>query len=454
VAVLVTAFVVAAKFNTHGLSLEQIIQGYHNLFLLSVTLFVGFSMALGVYRTITHITFLTHVFRAAKAYIYSTAVILSILFLSNNAFYTRFFLLLYCFLAPPLLLLAWTGVHWIITRLGERWGYGRWNTLAIGSDRNLPRLLRRMADHPELGYEIVDTLKVPQRQKDDGAMHVQRKAVETIVDKRKVQLILFASSNLNGSFDSLEELCRSRGVAMRVVSPDADYLFSRAGLHGISGIPLFTPARTHVELLKQWAKRMFDVVVAGLLLILFSPVFILIAIATKIESPGPVFFTQARALTDTGKKFRFYKFRSMYHEADEEKEHLLEMNESTGALFKIKDDPRLTLVGKFIRRLSFDELPQLLNVLKGDMSLVGPRPLPTDDFGLLRDEDHMGGYFRHRDNAKPGITGLWQISGRSDLGFREMVLLDLYYIEHQTILFDIEILLQTIPAVLFGKGAY
>jgi lipopolysaccharide/colanic/teichoic acid biosynthesis glycosyltransferase len=144
----------------------------------------------------------------------------------------------------------------------------------------------------------------------------------------------------------------------------------------------------------------------------------------------------------------------MYHEADEEKEHLLERNESTGALFKIKNDPRLTHVGKILRRLSIDELPQLFNVIKGDMSLVGPRPLPTDDFELLEEEDHMGGYFRHRDRAKPGITGLWQTSGRSDLGFREMVLLDLYYIEHQTILFDLEILLQTIPAVLFGKGAY
>jgi lipopolysaccharide/colanic/teichoic acid biosynthesis glycosyltransferase len=144
----------------------------------------------------------------------------------------------------------------------------------------------------------------------------------------------------------------------------------------------------------------------------------------------------------------------MVHEADEKKESLYHQNESNGALFKMKNDPRLTRVGKFIRRYSIDELPQLFNVLKGEMSLVGPRPLPVKDFNRMQEEDHMGGYFRQRAAAKPGMTGLWQISGRSDIGFREMVLLDLYYIEHQTILYDIEILAQTVPVVLFGKGAY
>jgi lipopolysaccharide/colanic/teichoic acid biosynthesis glycosyltransferase len=150
----------------------------------------------------------------------------------------------------------------------------------------------------------------------------------------------------------------------------------------------------------------------------------------------------------------FFKFRSMIHTADEQKESLLHRNESSGALFKMKNDPRLTRVGKVIRKFSIDELPQLFNVLKGEMSLVGPRPLPICDFAQMQKEDHMGGYFRQRGKAKPGMTGLWQVSGRSDLGFREMVLLDLYYIEEQSILFDIEILAQTFPVVVFGKGAY
>jgi lipopolysaccharide/colanic/teichoic acid biosynthesis glycosyltransferase len=120
----------------------------------------------------------------------------------------------------------------------------------------------------------------------------------------------------------------------------------------------------------------------------------------------------------------------------------------------MRNDPRLTRVGKLIRRYSIDEVPQLINVVKGEVSLVGPRPLPVGDFKRLQEKDHMGGYFRHRSNAKPGMTGLWQVSGRSNLGFREMILLDLYYIDNQTILFDLEILAQTIPVVLLGKGAY
>jgi lipopolysaccharide/colanic/teichoic acid biosynthesis glycosyltransferase len=144
----------------------------------------------------------------------------------------------------------------------------------------------------------------------------------------------------------------------------------------------------------------------------------------------------------------------MRPDAETLKTTLKKKNESTGALFKMKEDPRITRVGKVIRRFSLDELPQLFNVLKGEMSLVGPRPLPVDDYKWLKKSDHMGGYFRLRSKAKPGMTGLWQISGRSNLGFREMVLLDLYYVENQTIMFDLEIMGRTFPAVFFGRGAY
>jgi lipopolysaccharide/colanic/teichoic acid biosynthesis glycosyltransferase len=167
-----------------------------------------------------------------------------------------------------------------------------------------------------------------------------------------------------------------------------------------------------------------------------------------------VFFRQKRSLADNDEPFDFFKFRSMYHGADAEKEKLFHHNEASGALFKMRDDPRITTVGKYIRRYSIDELPQLFNVLLGDMSLVGPRPLPVSDYRRMKEEDSLGGYFRQRTLSKPGMTGLWQISGRSDIGFREMVLLDLYYIENQSILYDLEILAQTVPVVLFGKGAY
>ena len=144
----------------------------------------------------------------------------------------------------------------------------------------------------------------------------------------------------------------------------------------------------------------------------------------------------------------------MINNAEQMKDELLDHNESDGALFKMKNDPRVTRVGGIIRKLSIDELPQLFNVLKGDMSLVGPRPLPPSDIEKLAESDEFWGTVQDRATVKPGMTGLWQVSGRSDVKFREMILLDLYYVENHSLMFDLEIMFETVPVVLFGKGAY
>jgi lipopolysaccharide/colanic/teichoic acid biosynthesis glycosyltransferase len=167
----------------------------------------------------------------------------------------------------------------------------------------------------------------------------------------------------------------------------------------------------------------------------------------KISSRGPVFFEQKRMTKDC-RIFYMYKFRTMYVDAEERLKDLMKYNESDGPLFKMKNDPRITRVGRFLRRFSIDELPQIINVLKGELSLVGPRP-PIPSEVEKYDEWEM-----KRMNVKQGITGLWQISGRSDLSFEEMARLDLYYIQNWSIEMDIKIILKTIPAVLFGKGAY
>ena len=453
VLVLSLAFLLAAKIGNNTLSLDELLVSHNHLFVFSAVVFLGLFTALGVYRTISHSSFQRQKFAVAKGYMFGVAIIMSSLFLTRNLFYSREFLFLYLIFLPILYVLVWGTVRMILNSF-QKERYGRWNTLAIGSEPNLHHLVRRIEEYPELGYDIVSVLKVPDSPRDDGAVHVTREAVEEIATEKNIGLIVFSSANLNGSFDQLEELCRARRITMRVVSPESDHLFPRARLHDIAGIPLFTPRRQRIDFIKGAVKRLFDIVGATVALVLLSPVFLVVALAMKLESRGPIFFMHKRALTDKDAPFDFYKFRSMYHEADEQKETLLHKNETDGALFKIKDDPRLTKVGRIIRRYSLDELPQLFNVIKGDMSLVGPRPLPARDFDLLEEADHMGGYFRQRANAKPGMTGLWQISGRSDLGFREMVLLDLYYIENQSILFDIEILAQTIPVVVFGRGAY
>lgn len=195
-------------------------------------------------------------------------------------------------------------------------------------------------------------------------------------------------------------------------------------------------------------KNLFDFFFSLLLLILLLPLFLVIAIIIRIDSRGGIFFTQIR-IGRNGKKFTLYKFRSMIADAESMKKTISAGNESAdGVTFKMRQDPRITRFGSFIRKFSIDELPQLFNVVKGDMSLVGPRPSIPEEVAEYSEDD------KKRLQIKPGITCLWQVSGRSDLPFKQQVELDKEYIKSKSIILDIKILLKTIPAVLTGKGAY
>lgn len=194
-------------------------------------------------------------------------------------------------------------------------------------------------------------------------------------------------------------------------------------------------------------KRLMDIVGSSVGLILLSPVFAITALLIKLEDGGPVFFASDRA-GKWGRKFRMFKFRSMILNAEKMKQDLLQQNETGGVIFKMKRDPRITRVGRVIRKLSIDELPQLYNVFKGDMSLVGPRPHPPKEVELYTLTD------RRRLEVIPGLTCFWQVSGRSDVNFENQVGLDVQYIESQSLWGDIKLLLKTIPAVISGRGAY
>lgn len=211
--------------------------------------------------------------------------------------------------------------------------------------------------------------------------------------------------------------------------------------------PVIEIQDTPVRQAQAFVKRSFDLLVGGLLVLLFSPVFLTIALLIKIDSKGPVFFTQRR-MKSRDEVFDCLKFRTMIEGADEIKEELMDENEMDGAIFKIKDDPRITRVGKWLRRFSLDELPQLFNVIKGDMSLIGPRP-PTP-----AEVEEYEPWQERRLDGYAGMTGLWQVSGRNKLDFDEMCLLDIYYLENWSLGLDLKILLKTIPVVLTGKGAY
>jgi len=237
------------------------------------------------------------------------------------------------------------------------------------------------------------------------------------------------------------------GVKVRIAPTTMELLTQRAEYVPGQGVPLFE-LRPPVFAGLDWAtKRIFDLVVSGALIVFAAPFWAIIALAVKLDSPGPVLYRDRRIGLGE-REFGMVKFRSMYVDAAQRQGALEEANEASGPLFKIKDDPRVTRVGRVLRRYSLDELPQLLNVLRGEMSLVGPRPLPLRDFVQLED------WHRKRYLVLPGMTGLWQVSGRIELTFDDLVRLDFYYLENWSIWLDISILAKTLPAVAARRGAY
>ena len=245
----------------------------------------------------------------------------------------------------------------------------------------------------------------------------------------------------------LVELAHRRGVKVRVAPETTDLLIQRGEYVPGQGVPLFE-LRPPVFAGTDWAvKRTFDVVVSLLVLTLLLPLWLLIALLVKLTSRGPVLYGDRRIGLGE-QEFPMLKFRTMVADADRQQEALERANEASGALFKIRDDPRVTPFGRILRRLSLDEIPNLLNVLRGEMSLVGPRPLPVRDYDLLEE------WHRRRYLVLPGMTGLWQISRRGDLSFDDLVRLDFYYLENWSLWLDVSILFKTVPAVLARRGAY
>ena len=245
----------------------------------------------------------------------------------------------------------------------------------------------------------------------------------------------------------LVDRCHRHGVRVRVAPSTMEILMDRVEFIPGQALPLFELKPPVFEGVDFAVKRTFDLVGAALLLLLLAPAMAVIALAIKLTSRGPVFYKSMRPGIG-GKPFPCLKFRTMIAGAEDQQEELEAHNELGGALFKIRHDPRVTAVGRFLRRWSLDELPQLFNVLRGQMSLVGPRPLPQRDYDRLED------WHRKRYLVMPGMTGLWQVSGRSELDFDELVRLDFLYLERWSVFLDLSILLKTVPAVFRRKGAF
>jgi lipopolysaccharide/colanic/teichoic acid biosynthesis glycosyltransferase len=215
----------------------------------------------------------------------------------------------------------------------------------------------------------------------------------------------------------------------------------------VENIRVRTIKYNRIIAIDEGLRRLFDIIFSSCCLLLLAPLFTVVAILIRLDSPGPALFIQTRVGRD-GRLFPVFKFRSMVSNAEARRKELADANEASGPLFKIRTDPRITKVGKWLRRSSVDELPQLINVLRGEMSLVGPRPALPDEVAKYSAHE------RERLSVTPGLTGLWQVSGRSDLSFDRAMALDLEYVAKRTIVYDLFILARTIPAVLSGRGAY
>lgn len=268
-----------------------------------------------------------------------------------------------------------------------------------------------------------------------------------LADVNVDELIVSDSDVTEQQLLDMVAVAHRRGVRVNVAPTTTEILERRAQYIPGQAVPLFELRPPVLAGLDWLIKRTFDLALSAVLVVVGLPLWLLIAAAIKIDSPGPALYRSRRVGLGEG-GFDMVKFRTMRNDAAALQAELEGANEADGALFKLREDPRITRVGRFLRRYSLDEIPNLVNVLRGDMSLVGPRPLPLRDYELLED------WHRKRYLVLPGMTGLWQISGRADLGFDELVRLDFYYLDHWSIWLDIQILLKTIPAVLGRRGAY
>jgi len=324
----------------------------------------------------------------------------------------------------------------------------RRRAILVGEGEHLGRLLRTLgSDRSGIRYEFLGAI-APNG--DTGTLPLLGglDAVPQILREHDVhELILTDTGFDEGELFELVEEAHRFAVKVKIAPRTTELLLQRAEYIPGVGAPLFEvrpPALAGWE----WAvKRSFDIVVSGFVIVVGSPLWAAIACTIKLSSPGPVFYRDQRIGLGE-REFGMMKFRTMYEDAAERQAGLETANEASGPLFKIKDDPRVTRIGRVLRRFSLDELPQVLNVLWGEMSLVGPRPLP------IRDYEQLLPWHRKRYLVLPGMTGLWQVSGRIDLSFDDLVRLDFYYIENWSIWLDISILAKTLPAVLARRGAY
>ncbi len=411
-----------------------------------------FMLHFGAYQGLRVRSISGYVWIVFKALGASVAILLTFLFLLDIEYISRTTLIAFGVLTFLALVTVRAGLVWWYFRRSVEKGENFLKVLVIGTGERAERLTETLRSHSEWGIDLIGYLDPDQARVGGNVLGAPVLGtvdeIESILASQVVdEVILAVPRSLMGDMDKIVSACDEQGVKFRWMADVFDLNVARTRLVDLGGLPILTfepVAQNETDLL---IKRLFDMSITLLCFPVLIPLFAMIAVAIKLDSPGPVFFFQDRVGLRK-RVFPMWKFRSMYVDAEERLKEIEHLNEADGPIFKIANDPRVTRVGSFLRKTSLDEIPQLLNVIRGHMSLVGPRPMSLRDVGLFDRAIQ-----RKRFSVRPGLTCIWQVSGRSNLPFEKWLELDLEYIDNWSLWLDLKILFRTIPVVLKGSGA-
>lgn len=460
VAVMVAAFALALFMSSQWEG-----QSFHDFLSVrikvsNVILFVGFVVlwqvilhSQGLYRSHRIGRMRTEWWQVTKAVLLAVVGLAALALLFRISAIGRVFLSVFLFTVLPLTLMMRTVLRFALGFARER-GRNLRNAVIVGCGPRGAAIGRELWNRPELGYLLlgyIDDIPAPQSTRHSGSEKLlgSLAQLERLLQNEEIDEVFIALpvKSYYETIDRLITLCIDLGLMVRIPADSFESRFATANIDYLEESAFLTLGPIKDSTSGQITKRVVDATASGIAIVALLPVFAVIAMAVKLDSRGPAFFVQERIGLGR-KRFRMVKFRTMFVDAEERLKELEEHNEVQGAAFKMRNDPRVTRVGRFLRKLSLDELPQFFNVFIGDMSFVGPRPLPVRDFERFNEQ-----WQKRRFSVKPGLTCLWQVHGRHEISFEHWMELDLQYIDNWSLKLDFEILLKTIPAVLRGSGA-
>lgn len=417
------------------------------IFIFWILTTVFLNHAHGLYQTRRERWESVEIWNVIKCVLYSTVLTIVLIYILKIDHFPRS-ILMFTAVFMAIFLSIWRFFKRLFVEFLVAHGYNNFNVLIVGAGKVGCVLSQEIEKHPTLGLKAVGFLDDFKSGTPPGTL---TPILGTLADfesitRREFIHKVFITIHHSNVFLHIMEKAREMRIAIHVIPHGFEYMTGEFANYNIGMIPILEYCDEE-HIIKQAGKRLFDFALTSAALILLSPVFLVLAVLITFDSPGPIFY-KSRRYGMRGRMFNMYKFRSMVVDAEKEMPRLREKSEVDGPIFKMKEDPRVTRFGKFLRRYSLDELPQLFNVLRGEMSLVGPRPLPIDQ---IEKEDLRQ---LKRLDVRPGITGLWQIRGRSDISFSRLVKWDVWYINNWSFWLDLKVLYQTIPVVLKGKGAY